>query len=106
MEVLASAVMPLQTNETLSARRCFGWRRRRREAVSGSLAANSVAVTSSLPEAAGRPRSPLRLSRNTLPCFSFRIGAALMSKHVPLIPPAALQSLSMLRGRNQLEFGI
>lgn len=98
MEVLASGAMPPQTNETLLSRRCFGWRGRRGEAVSWSLAADSAAVTSSLPEAAVRPRGLLRLSGNPLPCFSSRFGAALMSKHVPLVPPAALQSLSVLWG--------
>ena len=92
VEGLVSAAMPPQTNETLLAQRCFSWRGRRGEAVSRAV------VTSSLLEAAGRPRGPLWLSGNALPCFSCWIGAALMSKHVPLVPPAALQSLSMLRG--------
>ncbi|KAM9640775.1 uncharacterized protein ACIBXB_014413 [Morphnus guianensis] len=55
---LVSAAMPPRTNETLLARRCFGWRGRRGEAVSWSLAADSTAVTSSLPEAAGRLQGP------------------------------------------------
>lgn len=36
---LVSAAIPPQTNETLLARRCFGWRGRRGEAVSWSLTA-------------------------------------------------------------------
>lgn len=85
--------MPSQTNEMLLAQRCLGWGGRRGEAVSQSLAADSMVVTSSLPEAPSRPRDPLQLGGNTLLCFSSRSGASLMSKHVPLIPPAALQSL-------------
>lgn len=56
---LVSAAMPPQTNETLLARRCFGWRGRRGEAVSWSLTADSAAVISSLPEAAGRLQGPI-----------------------------------------------